>query len=119
GELCDRAEEDGANSDCQSESSSALSVYVAVEVPRRPCVPRATAERVANVLDIAARSLDSLSVSDSCRVLTMFVACLLDHGNSLYRYRMQKSLALLLDRISPASKWSLVWSDLVAELGRL
>nr|KAJ2322844.1 hypothetical protein GGI00_005804 [Coemansia sp. RSA 2681] len=49
----------------------------------------------------------------------MFVASLLDHGNSLYRHRMQQSLVLLLDRVSPASKWALVWTDLVSELGRL
>ncbi|KAJ2828261.1 hypothetical protein FBU31_002955 [Coemansia sp. 'formosensis'] len=125
GKLCNRAEVDKMKSDslaCHSDASStssSLSVYVAVVVPERSCVARVSAERVALVLDIAARSLDLLSVADSCRVITMFIASLLDHGNCLYRFRMQQSLALLLDRVSPASKWSLVWGELVAELGKM
>ncbi|KAJ2858893.1 hypothetical protein GGH94_006392 [Coemansia aciculifera] len=124
GKLCDRADDDKMSNDsmaCQSDSSStsSLSVYVAVVVPKHSSTARASAERVAFMLDIAARSLDLPSVADSCRVLTMFVASLLDHGNCLYHFRMQQSLASLLDRVSPASKWSLVWGELIAELGRL
>ncbi|KAJ2014755.1 hypothetical protein GGI14_004664 [Coemansia sp. S680] len=125
GKLCDRANDDRMSNDsqaCQSDSSStssSLSVYVAVVVPRHSCIARASAERVAFMLDIAARSLDLSSVADSCRAITMFAASLLDHGNCLYHLRMQQSLASLLDRVSPASKWSLVWGELVAELGRL
>ncbi|KAJ2693083.1 hypothetical protein H4218_006170 [Coemansia sp. IMI 209128] len=125
GKLCNRAEDGKTSTDslaCRSDRSSAsssLSVYVDIVVPKHARKVRVSAERVAFLLDIASRSLDLLSSADSCRAITRFVASLLDSGNCLYRVRMQQSLASLLDRVTPASKWSLVWGELVAELGRL
>ncbi|KAJ2833185.1 hypothetical protein FBU31_001947 [Coemansia sp. 'formosensis'] len=125
GKLCNGAEVDKMKSDslaCHSDASStssSLSVYVAVVVPERSCVARVSAERVAHMLDIAACSLDLLSVADNCRIITTCIASLLDRGNCMYRFRMQQSLALLLDRVSPTSRWSLVWGELEAELGKM
>ncbi|KAJ2480966.1 hypothetical protein EV174_003594 [Coemansia sp. RSA 2320] len=124
GRLWDKADESPENDEpsmCESHSSStssSLSVCVDVVIPRRLHTARSSSERVSYLMDIAALSLDLASIEDSCRVLTLHASSLLDHGNRTHRMHMQRSFACLLNRVSPASNWSLTCSGLVAELGR-
>ncbi|KAJ2848207.1 hypothetical protein IWW36_003436 [Coemansia brasiliensis] len=122
GGLRDRAEEEANVSDDGDSSisgSSLPSVYVEVTVPGAMSIARANAERVTYLLEIASKALEFMSVPDSCQVLLIFIASLLDHRNQLYSTRIQQALVTLVDKISPPSKWMLIWPECIARLGKL
>ncbi|KAJ1665212.1 hypothetical protein IW140_003520 [Coemansia sp. RSA 1813] len=103
------------------------SVYV--EIERKPPkahiyqrqkrnLKRTNAERMPFLMQVASLALDSASVEDICWVVCTFVDCLLEHKNSLYIVHMQHSLASVIDRVAPASKWTLVWTACVTRIGQ-
>ncbi|KAJ1726564.1 hypothetical protein LPJ61_005100 [Coemansia biformis] len=106
--------EDDGNS---SSTSTLPSVYVEITRPRPMGATSTNAERVAFLIDIASRSFGFDTVKDSCDVLVMIVAALLDHGNRMHRLSIQQALARAAERISPPTKWALVWPACVAWLG--
>ncbi|KAJ2359307.1 hypothetical protein IWW50_000029 [Coemansia erecta] len=126
GTLRERAEEveeeaaaDSDNTDGSLSQGSSLSVYVEIAVPSPASISRGNAERIAYLIEVASKSLEFLSVEDSCRVLVVFIGSLLDFRSRICSVRIQQSLAAMVDRISPPSKWMLVWPACVARLGKL
>ncbi|KAJ2156243.1 hypothetical protein GGF46_005320 [Coemansia sp. RSA 552] len=113
----DLAEEqdDGAS----TSRDSTPSVYVEIALPDTSRIAQTNAERVAYLVEVAARSLEFLSVEGTCRVLVLFFACLLDHNNQMHYLRIQQGLADMIDCVVPPSKWSLVWPECVARLGKV
>ncbi|KAJ2853721.1 hypothetical protein GGI22_004758 [Coemansia erecta] len=97
-------------------------VYVEIEresPKEQKCnLEQATAGRVAFLMQVASLALDSASIEDICWTVCMFVDCILEHKNSLYMVHMQKSLASIIDRVAPASKWTLVWTECVTRIGQ-
>ncbi|KAJ2138365.1 hypothetical protein IW136_003159 [Coemansia sp. RSA 678] len=121
GVLCNQATEVESSNDDNGVSSqpSSLGVYVDIIVPSTRSIARSNAERVAYLVEIAAMSLEFLSVDDSCHMLGTLFGSLLDYRNQIYSARIQQGLAILVNRISPPSKWMLVWPECVARLGKL
>ncbi|KAJ1851415.1 hypothetical protein LPJ76_006102 [Coemansia sp. RSA 638] len=122
GVLCSQAlEVESSSNDDKGVSSqnSSLSVYVDIVVPSTLSITRSNAERVAYLVEIASMSLEFLSVDDSCHMLVMLFGSLLDYRNQICSARIQQGLAILVNRISPPSKWMLVWPECVARLGKL
>ncbi|KAJ2805619.1 hypothetical protein H4R20_002020 [Coemansia guatemalensis] len=123
----DRAEEvpDPGKFGYSSSSSSSIqrsptpNPYVEIATNSRPAaIMRTNAERVALLMDIASRGLEELPVKDSSRVVALGVGVLLDSSNRIRSAHIQQGLARLIGRISPPSKWVLVWGECVLQLAR-
>ncbi|KAJ1799229.1 hypothetical protein LPJ59_001973 [Coemansia sp. RSA 2399] len=97
-------------------------VYVEIEreLPKeQECnIEQANAERVAFLMQVASLALDSAAIEDICWTVCTFVDCILEHKNSLCIVHMQQSLASIIDRVAPASKWTLVWTECVTRIGQ-
>ncbi|KAI9500928.1 hypothetical protein BX070DRAFT_48884 [Coemansia spiralis] len=117
---------DSYDADESFSSCSLPDVYVMVE--RKPPQQRqklaqdfaksyASAERVAFLMQVVSQMVDSASVDDICGLFCMFVDCILEHKNRVYISQMQQSLSVLIGKITPASKWTLVWTECVARIG--
>ncbi|KAJ2495675.1 hypothetical protein GGH96_006300, partial [Coemansia sp. RSA 1972] len=119
GVLCSQATQVESNDDEVSSQPSSLGVYVDIVVPSAQSIARSNAERVAYLVEIASMSLEFLSVDDSCHMLVTLFGSLLDYRNQIYSARIQQGLAILVNRVSPPSKWMLVWPECVARLGKL
>ncbi|KAJ2076825.1 hypothetical protein H4R24_005481 [Coemansia sp. RSA 988] len=92
-----------------------------MEVSANNCsaaILRTNAERIALLIDVASRGLEELTVEDSSRVVALGVGVLLDGANRIRSAHIQQGLARLIGRISPPSKWVLVWGECVAHLTR-
>ncbi|KAJ2552809.1 hypothetical protein EV175_003173 [Coemansia sp. RSA 1933] len=99
---------------------------VYIEIERKPPnghknsdFEQANAERISFLMQIAALALDlTSSIEDICWAVCTFVDCILEHRFSLYTVHMQRSLASIIERIAPESKWSLVWAECVTRIGQ-
>ncbi|KAJ2608279.1 hypothetical protein H4S08_004510 [Coemansia sp. RSA 1365] len=118
----DRAEQihnvDNAGGRSSNQGSPTPDPYVEIASSRPTEVVRTNAERIALLLDVASRGLEALSVEESSRVVALGVGALLDGANRTRSAHIQHSLTRLIGRISPPSKWVLVWGECVALLAR-
>ncbi|KAJ1735153.1 hypothetical protein LPJ72_002012 [Coemansia sp. Benny D160-2] len=91
--------------------------------PQRPSNASDKPERaVSRLLKAGAMALSgqaaTVSSEDTCRLVCLYVDCVLEHSSSPHVVQMQRSLGSVIDRIAPASKWTVVWTECVARIGR-
>ncbi|ORX67604.1 hypothetical protein DL89DRAFT_269391 [Linderina pennispora] len=76
-------------------------------------------QRIQHVLGVAARSLDEcMPAADTAQALQLVCETMLDHRNQQWLAANQRSLAGLMARVVPRSKWSVVWPDYVQHMAR-
>ncbi|KAJ1814487.1 hypothetical protein LPJ75_002749 [Coemansia sp. RSA 2598] len=100
--------------------SSTPSVYVEIRVPR-PLMANETSclsNRAAWLVDIASRALDIADTEQGAQMLDAFVCCVVDRASRSCMIHMQRSLARLINGISPSSRWSLVLSSAASSIAR-
>ncbi|KAJ2520924.1 hypothetical protein H4217_001733 [Coemansia sp. RSA 1939] len=119
-------------SDNEMTLAAGSGVYVEIEresprghlrQPQRPSNAGNTPERaVSCLLKAGAMALSgqaaTVSAEDTCRLVCLYVDCVLEHSSSPHVVPMQRSLGSVIDRIAPASKWTVVWTECVARIGR-
>ncbi|KAJ1642272.1 hypothetical protein LPJ64_005869 [Coemansia asiatica] len=110
--------QDSTSSD--STDSSTPSVYVEIQIAKPPTASelRCLSSRAAWLLDIASRALDVNSTEQSAQVVATFVCCVVDQNSRSFMIHMQKSLARLINGISPSSRWTQVLSIAVAQIAQ-